>query len=1224
MQEPSSALAIHSQIQQGFCKLKLVISFALQEIFGYRTHGCRRALCIAGSILSLGFLLLLFYWKPEWDVRANCVPCSLEEADTVLLRTTDQFKQCCKKKVNWIHLSKLTNSVVDKPNLPITADENSIINRAIMRPELKVRYIWVQKIKYIWLSSEKQFRNIGALEDSNSCSDIYSKYGSGLTREEQDIRREICGSNAIDVEVTPIWKILFKEVLNPFYIIQAASLALWLSQGYTEFSIAIIIITVLSIILTTIDLRRQSVKLNKLVKSNNSIKVDMCRKDGECIELESQYLVPGDIIVLTGKRLFLPCDTILLSGTCVVNEGTLTGESIPVFKIPLPRVDNAIPWKIQTGEDYKKHILFCGTEVIQIKTSGHGPVKAVVLQTGFNTAKGDMVRSILYPKPVNFQLYKDVFRFILCLLALAAFGLIYAVIIFKIQGESVREIIVKALLLCTIAVSPTLPAALALAVIYANIRLKRKGILCISPQRINICGRLNLLCFDKTGTLTEDGLDLWGVIPSAGDCFLKVHKFSSGNALPWGPLLGAMASCHSLIVLDGKVQGDPLDLKMFEGTNWEIDISGALTTNQEQVSEGSLIIKPGPKASNVTVEGISILHQFPFSSSMQRMSVIAELMGEDEVVVFMKGAPEKVVSFCKPETVPNNFAKELEHYTLQGFRVIALAFKNLNIRRQDNMDDIVREEVECDLEFLGLLIMENRLKEETVPVLQELSNAKLRTVMITGDNLQTAVTVARNSGIIPKSGKVILVEALEPEESTRASITWQPMEDPNQNGINSSETFVGIEKNSDPTNEMGNYYFAMSGKSYEAIVKYFYNLLPKLLLNGAIFARMSPNQKSNLIEEFQKLNYYVSMCGDGANDCGALKVAHAGISLSEQEASVASPFTSQTPNIECVAHLVKEGRAALVSSFCVFKYITLYSMIQFCCLLLLYWQTKILGMYQYLIQDFGVTFSICLTMSLNCAYPKLAPYRPLAQLISPPLMLSVIFNILLNLSVQICGFVLVQQQPWYSTENYSACSSGNGSLANSTNSANEATAGDGYDSFETTTLFLLTTINCIIVAFVFSKGKPFRQPIYTNYVFLILLTVQLAVCIFILFANIEDLYKRLELVCTPTIWRVAILIMLIILFVISFTVEETIIENRSFWRKIKECVGYHSKSQYRILLSALATDPSWPPLYKTEYADAISTQTDGKEAYMNPAYEEEILVDGKQDTDIAVIMPSAS
>ena len=84
------------------------------------------------------------------------------------------------------------------------------------------------------------------------------------------------------------------------------------------------------------------------------------------------------------------------------------------------------------------------------------------------------------------------------------------------------------------------------------------------------------------------------------------------------------------------------------------------------------------------------------------------------------------------------------------------------------------------------------------------------------------------------------------------------------------------------------------------------------------------------------LSYYVGMCGDGANDCSALKAAHAGISLSDAEASIASPFTSRTPNIQCVPTVIREGRAALVTSFAVFKYMALYSMIQFVSVLILY------------------------------------------------------------------------------------------------------------------------------------------------------------------------------------------------------------------------------------------------------------------------------------------------
>jgi cation-transporting ATPase 13A3/4/5 len=115
-----------------------------------------------------------------------------------------------------------------------------------------------------------------------------------------------------------------------------------------------------------------------------------------------------------------------------------------------------------------------------------------------------------------------------------------------------------------------------------------------------------------------------------------------------------------------------------------------------------------------------------------------------------------------------------------------------------------------------------------------------------------------------------------------------------------------------------------------------------MLVKGVIFARMSPDEKAELVERLQALGYTVGFCGDGANDCGALKTADVGISLSEAEASVAAPFTSRTPDISCVLEVIRfvrgltrfvlmsvsaeaslirrEGRAALVTSFSCFKY----------------------------------------------------------------------------------------------------------------------------------------------------------------------------------------------------------------------------------------------------------------------------------------------------------------
>lgn len=114
----------------------------------------------------------------------------------------------------------------------------------------------------------------------------------------------MCGPNAIEVEIQPIWKLLVKQVLNPFYVFQAFTLTLWLSQGYVEYSVAIIILSVLSIVLSVYDLRQQSVKLHNLVEDHNKVQVTVTVKG-------------------TGK-FSLPCDAILIDGSCVVNEGMLT------------------------------------------------------------------------------------------------------------------------------------------------------------------------------------------------------------------------------------------------------------------------------------------------------------------------------------------------------------------------------------------------------------------------------------------------------------------------------------------------------------------------------------------------------------------------------------------------------------------------------------------------------------------------------------------------------------------------------------------------------------------------------------------------------------------------------------------------------------------------------------------------------------------------------------
>ncbi|XP_018422472.1 PREDICTED: probable cation-transporting ATPase 13A4 [Nanorana parkeri] len=1031
-------------------------------------------------------------------------------------------------------------------------------------------------------------------------------YGSGLEKEERAIRRLVCGNNTIEVEVAPLWKLFIYKVLDMVYIYQFFAITLMLVEGYLGYAVAILVLCTLNITLSIVELRKLSTKLHNLVKAHNNMKCTVYERNGDYSQVESRHLVPGDVIVLTGKNFFMSCDAILINGTCVVNEGMLTGESIPVTKTQLPHLDKIMPWKQYSGEDYKRHILFCGTEVIRTESTAQGPAKVVVLRTGFNTTKGDMVRSILYPKPLNFKLHRDVRWFYRFLAFLAIIGIIYAVTIYVQRKVPAGRIIVEAMVLIICAVSPVIPAALMVGILYAKRRLRKKRIYCVSPDRINMCGQINLFCFDKTGTLTEDGLDLMSVIPSKNACFQEMVTHEQINDLCGGPLFAAMTSCHSLIIVDGKLQGDPLDIKMFEATGWIVEDT---CKDCDENSPQNKIVRPGPDFKGDMEDGMQILFQYPFSSAMMRMSVITTVTGKEEMNVYMKGAPETVASFCKADTVPNGFIDELECYTFQGLRVIGVAFKNLKNISQNELDNLEREEVECDMEFLGLLILENRLKPETKPVLEVLNTANIRTVMITGDNIQTATTVAKKCGMIPDGSKVILVEACEPKGCSPASLTWKLLEYP-MDKKNTNDMSINIENILDGKVQNNDYHFSLSGKSYENLEKYFYDLLPKILMNGTVYARMSPGQKSTIIDEFRKLDYYVGMCGDGANDCAALKMANAGISLSEEEASVAAPFTSQVTNIACVPELLKEGRAALVTSFCMFKYMAMFGLIEYTNTLLLYWQRNIFGNNQWLIHDFAIVFAIFFTMSSTPAYPTLAKYRPPGQLISPAMIFSVIFNVLYGIASQTYAFLIVQQQPWYNRDDiYSACHPGNeSSNRNLTYVLIYERKKINYESFEGTTLWLITSVHLVILSFVFSKGRPFRQPLYTNYFFVAILIIEFTFTIFFIFADFKDIYIILELVCTPTSWRKHIIVQVAINLVVTFTVEEFILDNRALWMALKKCFNIKPGSRYKILRTVLEEDTEWPLIGKTIYAKSEMMMTNGhSEAYTNPAFQQDGL-----------------
>ena len=154
---------------------------------------------------------------------------------------------------------------------------------------------------------------------------------------------------------------------------------------------------------------------------------------------------------------------------------------------------------------------------------------------------------------------------------------------------------------------------------------------------------------------------------------------------------------------------------------------------------------------------------------------------------------------------------------------------------------------------------------------------------------------------------------------------------------------------------------------------------------------MKPDDKALLVELLRTtLKEHVGMCGDGANDCGALKVADVGISLSEAEASIAAPFTSKIQNIECVVTLLREGRCALTTSFQAFKFIELYSLIQFFTVAMLYAVNANLTDYQFLYIDLVCLVPLAIFQATTTASPHLSAATPTTTLFYFPVVVSVI------------------------------------------------------------------------------------------------------------------------------------------------------------------------------------------------------------------------------------------
>jgi cation-transporting P-type ATPase 13A2 len=143
------------------------------------------------------------------------------------------------------------------------------------------------------------------------------------------------GKCNIDVPIKSIPRLLIEEVLNPFYLFQVFSMALWYWDGYRYYASCILIISVTSAVTSLVETLSNLRNIKKMANYTCQVKVMRTGDENQLQDIDSSELVPGDVIEIP-ENTAMPCDLILLTGSCIVNESMLTGESIPVIKNSLP------------------------------------------------------------------------------------------------------------------------------------------------------------------------------------------------------------------------------------------------------------------------------------------------------------------------------------------------------------------------------------------------------------------------------------------------------------------------------------------------------------------------------------------------------------------------------------------------------------------------------------------------------------------------------------------------------------------------------------------------------------------------------------------------------------------------------------------------------------------------------------------------------------------------